>query len=378
MGWGKKTVKKLKVLWVTNALGYGGAERQMLYMYNIMKQHCNMDVSILYYARAADELSIDGIKTIYIDKDKIGKVRTVLEIAKYIKENDIDIVHAFGGSSANVYGRFGAALTKAVPVGAMLGKRHFASLSMKVVNSFLNVFGNWWTVNNQELVPILRQNLKFVVPDKTRLLHNGFVPADKVDYQAGTVTDYDKNKGDNFVFAVAGRLQPVKNYGLFISAAREIVRRHDKVRFWVVGSGPECEKLNDLIREYGIEKYVRMWGYRTDVDTMMDRADVFVQTSHTEGSPNTIAEAMRARKPVISTRSTDLSEMIHEGKNGYVVPVNDCNALVNAMERLISTSADERSAMGDYSYHLFEANFLDQKIAQEFQDFYEEVARRKG
>ena len=371
-------MKTVKVLWVTNALGCGGAERQMLYMYEIVKQYCSLDVSILYYARVDDELDIEGVKTIFVDKQKIGKVRTIFEIAKYIKENDIDIVHAFGGCSANVYGRFGAMFTQATPIGAVLGKKHFTSLPMKLVNSFLNLQGNWWTVNNPELIPILKRDLKFVSGERIRLLHNGFVPASQIDYQKDVETEYDMDKGDNFIFAVAGRLQPVKNYPLFIAAAREVLLRHSKVRFWVVGSGPECEKLNDLIREYGIEKYVRMWGYRTDVDTMMDRADVFVQTSLTEGSPNTIAEAMRAKKPVISTRSTDLSEMIHEGKNGYVVPVNDCNALVNAMEKLISTSADERSAMGDYSYHLFEANFLDQKIAQEFQDFYEEVARRKG
>lgn len=378
MGWGQKTVKRIKVLWVTNALGCGGAERQMLYMYDIVKQYCDLDVSILYYARVDDELDIEGVNTVYVDKQKIGKVRTVFEIARYIKENEIDIVHAFGGSSANVYGRFGAAFTKAIPIGAMLGKRHFASLPMKVVNSFLNLWGNWWTVNNQDLISILMHDLKYTSQNRIRLLHNGFVPADKVDYQKGNVTDYDADKCENLTFAVAGRLQPVKNYDLFISAAREIVKRYDKVRFWIVGNGQEYEKLSTLITEYGLNDHVRMWGYRTDVDTMMDRADVFVQTSHTEGSPNTIAEAMRARKPVISTRSTDLREMIHEGKNGYVVPVDDCAALVRAMEQLIDTSPEKRSQMGSYSYKLFEENFLDQKVAQEFHSFYKEVLRRKG
>lgn len=378
MGWGKEAVKKIKVLWVTNALGCGGAERQMLYMYDIVKKYCDIDVSILYYAKVADELSIAGVKTKYIDKQHVGKVRTVFEIAKYIRDNNIDIVHAFGGSSANIYGRLGALFTKSVPVGAMLGKRHFISLPMKIGNSFLNVWGNWWTVNNQELIPILQHDLKFTRSEKIRLLHNGFVPADKIDYQKDGLTDYDMDKGDKLVFAVAGRLQPVKNYGLFLAAARELVKRFNHLRFWIVGNGDEYEVLNSLINEYGLQDYVRMWGYRTDVDTMMDRADVFVQTSNTEGSPNTIAEAMRACKPVISTRSTDLSEMIHEGRNGYIVPVNDCMALVDAMEKIIACSQQERSIMGSYSYHLFQENFLDQKVAVEFQSFYEEVLKRKG
>lgn len=378
MGWGKEAVKKIKVLWVTNALGCGGAERQMLYMYDIVNRYCDIDVSILYYARVADGLNIAGVKTKYIDKQHVGKVRTVFEIAKYIRDNNIDIVHAFGGSSANIYGRLGALFTKSVPVGAMLGKRHFVSLSMKIVNSFLNVWGNWWTVNNPELIPILQHDLKFTASERIRLLHNGFVPAEKIDYQKASLTDYDMDKGDKLVFAVAGRLQPVKNYGLFLAAARELVKCYNNLRFWIVGNGDEYETLNSLINEYGLREYVRMWGYRTDIDTMMDRADVFVQTSNTEGSPNTIAEAMRARKPVISTRSTDLSEMIHDGRNGYIVPVNDCMALVDAMKKIIACSQQERSAMGSYSYRLFEENFLDQKVAREFQSFYEEVLQRKG
>lgn len=371
-------MKKTKVLWVTNALGCGGAERQMLYMYNIVKQYCDFEVTILYYARVEDELDIQDIDATYIDKKRIGKVRTVTEIAEYIRKNKIDIVHAFGGSSANVYGRFAAAFTKAIPVGAMLGKRHFASLSMKIVNSFLNLLGNWWTVNNQELIPILKHDLKAVSSKKIRLLHNGFVPAEKVDYQKGIITEYDTDKGETLTFAVAGRLQPVKNYALFLRAAKEIVKSHNNVRFWIVGNGSEYEKLHDMIDDFGLRDFVRMWGYRSDVDVMMDRADVFVQTSFTEGSPNTIAEAMRARKPIISTKSTDLGEMIHEGKNGYIVPLDDCAALVNAMEKLIIMSLEQRREMGDFSYELFEESFIDRKVAHDFQKFYQDVIQQRG
>ena len=52
--------EKIKVLWVTNAFGCGGAERQMLYMYNILKEHTDFDITILYYAQVGDALNIDG------------------------------------------------------------------------------------------------------------------------------------------------------------------------------------------------------------------------------------------------------------------------------------------------------------------------------
>ncbi len=366
---------KIKVLWVTNALGCGGAERQMLYMYDILNKYCDLDITILYYARVGDELNIDGVKTVFIDKSKVGKINTVRQIAKYIKENDIQIMHAFGGSSANIYGRFGTMFTKAIPVGAVLGKKHFARKSIAAVNSFLNLFGNWWTVNNIDLIPILKRDLAFVNSDKIKLLHNGFVPADCIDYHMGENTEYDADKENNFVFAVVGRLQPVKNYGLFLRAAKNISEKHENVRFWVIGNGSEYESLTVLSKELGLDERVRFWGYRTDIDVAMSRCDCFVQTSFTEGSPNTIAEAMRAAKPIVSTRSTDLSEMIEDDKNGYVVESDNCEQLTAAMERVLSKSQEEYHNMCVRSTELFEENFLDRRVAAEFDAFYKELVK---
>jgi len=369
--------EKLKVLWVTNALGCGGAERQMLYMYDILTTFCNIDITILYYAKVGDALNIDGVKTVFIDKDKVGKIKTVRLIKKYIKENDIQIMHAFGGSSANIYGRFGTIGTKAIPVGAVLGKKHFVIKAIAIVNSFLNMFGNWWTVNNKELIPILKRDLAFVNDKKIRLLHNGFVPASKIDYQKDIETEFDTDKKNDFVFSVVGRLQPVKNYDLFLKAAKELSKKHDNVKFWVIGNGSEYEHLIKLAEELEITEKVRFWGYRTDIDTAMSRCDCFVQTSFTEGSPNTIAEAMRASKPIISTRSTDLSEMIEDDKNGYVVESDNCDQLVEAMEKVLSKTEAEYKEMCMHSEKLFEQNFLDKRVAAEFEAFYNELMKDK-
>lgn len=367
--------EKLRVLWVTNAFGCGGAERQMLYMYSILQQYCNIDITILYYAKVGDELTFDDVKTVFVDKAKVGKIKTVREIARFIRKNNIQIMHAFGGSSANVYGRWGTVFTKAVPVGAVLGKRHFASIGMKIANSLLNLFGNWWTVNNLELIPTLRRDLKFVSSERIRMLHNGFVPASRINYQTGIQTEYDIDKGEDFVFCAVGRLQPVKNYGLYLRAAQRIIQKYEGVRFWVVGNGEEYQHLMALAGELGIGSKVRFWGFRRDVDVILYRCDAFVQTSFTEGSPNTIAEAMRAGKPIISTKSTDLSEMIEQDQNGYIVPNDDVDQLLMAMENMLQKSQGEREQMGRHSETLFTRNFLDSQVAREFDRFYHEILK---
>ncbi|MBQ3504698.1 MAG: glycosyltransferase [Oscillospiraceae bacterium] len=368
---------KIKVLWVTNALGCGGAERQMLYMYNILQKYCNFDITIMYYARVGDELNLDGVKTVYIDKAGKGKIYTIRQIAKYIKEHDIDIMHSFGGGTANIYGRLAALCNrKTVSVGAMLGKRHFAKAGIRCANSLLNLFGNWWTVNNMELVPILKRELRFVSDDRVVMLHNGFVPAEQVDYRHGEWTEYDEDKQNYVVFSVMGRLEPIKNYPLFIKAAAEIANRHDHVRFWIIGNGKESEKLKQLAQQCGVSDRIRFWGYRTDIDVALSRCDVFVQTSFTEGSPNTIAEAMRARKPIISTNSTDLSEMIIQGENGFVVENDNLSGLVEAMEAMLQKDCHQLECAGERSYELFEKYFLGKRVSAEFEAFYNKIMQK--
>ncbi|MBR2992908.1 MAG: glycosyltransferase [Clostridiales bacterium] len=370
--------EKTRVLWVTNAFGCGGAERQMLYMYDILSRYCDYDIRIIYYAHVDNELSTENVNALFIDKEKEGRFRTISLIAKYMKENDISIMHAFGGCSANIYGRAAALIVKkCLPIGAMLGKKHFAGVPSKIINSLLNLGGNWWTVNNTELIPILRRDLKFTSNEHIKMLHNGFVSDKEIDYHISELTEYDQDKNNNLVFCAVGRLQPVKNYSLFINAAYKVIQSYSNVRFWIIGNGEEYDKLSNLIKELGIENRVRLWGYRTDIDIALSRADVFVQTSFTEGSPNTIAEAMRASKPIISTNSTDLSEMIENGKNGFIVKNNDLDSLVSAMEQIIELEENERMLMGENSNELFNKSFLDVNVAKEFDSLYSQVLNSK-
>ena len=168
-------------------------------------------------------------------------------------------------------------------------------------------------------------------------------------------------------------MQPVKNYPLFLKAAARIAQKHEKVRFWVVGNGPEAEKLQALSEKLGITDKVRFWGYRTDVDVAMSRSDVFLQTSFTEGSPNTVAEAMRASKPIITTNSTDFSEMVDQGNNGYVVENNNLEQLIAAMENMLTRTPEELMQAGNRSYELFDKYFLDAHVAAEFEAFYKKI-----
>ena len=371
------TDKPIKVLWVTNALGFGGAERQMLYMYDILKNSGLFDITILYYAEVENQLSTEGVKNVFINKREIGMVKTVLSISKFLRDNDIVIMHALGGCSANFYGRAGAIFSrKTTPIGAVLGKKHFKTLCSRLCNSILNLFGNYWTVNNIELIPILKHDLFFLSDKRISLLHNGFVDRTKIDYKFNEHTEYDIETNKH-IFCAIGRIEPVKNYTLLVDAASVLASKGYSFGVWIIGDGSEKEKLANRISELNLRQYVRLWGYKTNTDVALSRCNTFVQTSLTEGSPNSMAEAMRAQKPIISTNCTNLSEMIQEDRNGYITKNDNVTSLLEAMEKMLSKSIEQQVNMGKISYELFLKHFCDTVVAKEYSILYSKILENK-
>lgn len=368
-----------KVLWVTNSLGLGGAERQIANMASFLNRD-GFEIDVVYYSntdtRMLEATNYD-FNTIFIDKNRLGNLKCLLEIRKLIVKNQYEIAHAFGGGTANIYMRYAAFFTRTkIVIGAMLGKKHFARIDSKILNSFANLRTNYWTVNNTDLIPILFRDLRFTNKNNVFMLNNGFLDREMIEYKAEETTYYDKLKGSHKVFVIVGRLVKVKNIELFIDAALEIIKESETVDFWIIGDGPMYEKLHNIIHKNKAEDRIKMLGYRSDIDIALDRADIFTLTSFTEGSPNAMAEAMRAKKPLISTKCTSLKQFIIENQNGISVDVNNCEQLITAMKILLSKSNSELLMMGEISYSLFKKNFEIEKVATEFKMLYTSLLER--
>lgn len=371
--------QKTRVLLVSNTLSCGGAERQITLIANALNASGRYDVDVLYYAQKDGSFAHTLVREpIFVDKDKLGSMGCMFAIRRILKNGKYDILHAAGGGTANLYGR-AAALLAGTPVivGAMRGKRHFAGRDMRWGNRFLNLFVNEWTVNNPALIPILKRDLIRIRDERVHLLYNSFAPAKDVDYRLNEQTEYDCEKGKSFVFCTVGRCVRVKNFPLYLSAASKICDKYPNVRFWIVGDGEQREALEGMAEELGISSRVRFWGFRSDVDVALSRADVYVQSSDSEGTPNSVLESMRASRPVVTTASTDLSLIVRDGENGFVVPCGDEAAMENAMERMLLMSQDERAEFGKRSLALFEQTFLQESAVGTWDVLYRRLLEDK-
>ena len=137
------------------------------------------------------------------------------------------------------------------------------------------------------------------------------------------------------IIIAVGRLAKEKNYPLLLKAF-SLARRKIPSRLIVLGEGEKQEFLEELVKEWEIEKDVSFVGFQENPFKWMARASMLALSSNFEGFANVIIEAMACGTPVVSTRCPcGPDEVIDNGIDGLLVECGDEKALAGAMLRLL-------------------------------------------
>ena len=132
-----------------------------------------------------------------------------------------------------------------------------------------------------------------------------------------------------------GRLDVQKNQRLLIRAFARISEKYPDYILQIYGEGKLREELQQLIEELGLTEKVFLMGNILDIHEKIRDAEMFVLSSDYEGFSNALLEALLMGIPCISTTCAGSTEIINDGENGLLVPINDIYALTEAMMKLI-------------------------------------------
>ena len=168
------------------------------------------------------------------------------------------------------------------------------------------------------------------------------------------------------VFLMIARILYDKGYQEYVDAARIIRRECPDVEFWLLGKIDE-EYPNhvpaEVVNKDNEDGIIRYLGFSLDVKSVEVQADCIVHpTFYNEGMSRVLMEAMAMRKPIITTDIPGCKETVEEGRNGYIVPPRDVEALVCAIRKFLHLSQDERRLMGEYGRMKAEYEFDVNKV----------------
>lgn len=148
-----------------------------------------------------------------------------------------------------------------------------------------------------------------------------------------------------------GRMTEEKQFPKMIAAFAVLAPRFPQWDLVIAGDGPDRPALEAQVEAAGLADRVRLPGAIGNVADWYERADLFLMTSRFEGFPNALLEAMaHGAPPVAFDCMTGPSELIRDGQNGLLVPLNDMDGLVEGLEKLMKDEA-LRLAMGDQARH---------------------------
>lgn len=169
-------------------------------------------------------------------------------------------------------------------------------------------------------------------PEKTSVIHNG---VDACRFSPAVKNEKDQRK----TVTIIANFENAKGHIYFLTAAAIVCRVFPQVQFLLVGEGRLQESLQQFVAAQNLADHCQFLGKRTDIESILNRSDIFVLSSLTEGLPLSLLEAQYFGVATIATRVGGISEVVAHGINGLLVPPRNANALATAMLMLLRDDA---------------------------------------
>ena len=178
-----------------------------------------------------------------------------------------------------------------------------------------------------------------------------------------------KLRTDNIFAISVAQLIKRKNHIVLIRAVAEL--QNPKFHLFICGDGAQENELKMEAKKLGIWKQVHFLGFRKDVYKICSSADLFLFASLQEGLPVAIMEAMACRLPIIASRIRGNTDLIDEGKGGYLVEAKDVQGFVDAIQTAISDK-ERLIEMEAYNYLKIQ-NYGEEAVLKEMSALYQSM-----
>ncbi|MHB8303713.1 MAG: glycosyltransferase [Acidobacteriaceae bacterium] len=205
-----------------------------------------------------------------------------------------------------------------------------------------------------------RQSFAWSMPDsKARVIYDAMEVSDvgSIEQNHSVREEFNIPVGCHLIGMVA-RVNPQKDYYTLAEAAAEVLQRHPDTRFLIVGDNSIVERnrqhyaeVAQKLSELGIAEKFIFAGYREDVSRLISAMDIVVLSTHREGLPLCILEAMSLGKPVVATAVDGIPEMITHGVTGYLYPHGNSKELaVSIMDLIENPDQARRLGLAGYAH----------------------------
>lgn len=305
----------------------------------------------------------------------LSDISNIWKIRKIIKKNKYDIIHCHS-TKAGFVGRIAASLCghKNIvysPHGFMFCDTRIKAkrlLYLKLEKALGYLTKKIVAVSNSEkelaITHKIVPNSKIITINNTidSLSNNGFSYVHKINNKFRDATS-------EIILGSVTRLQYAKDPTTLIRSFKIINERIPNTKLIIVGDGPLEDECVKLINELNLTSKIQLAGFQKDSKSFYKMFDIFILSSHYEGMPYALLEAMSMGIPAVGTNVSGIKDLIVEGETGYLVGEGNYRELAEAAIKLIKNPTN-LSIFSSNAKKLADNNYNLSTGIKNYQEFY--------
>lgn len=267
------------------------------------------------------------------DNKTLNKIKLIKRISKIINSYQVDIMHTHG-YKIDIIGKAALHLSnKQVKVITTLHNFYPKKFNNPIVRFGMDLLyrrsDHIITVSNA-----LKNHINLKRKEKVSVIYNGV----DVNQSLSPNERYSVSEKRAKIIGTVARLSSEKGIDILIRAFSQLKHKFSYLELIIVGSGPREEALRQLVKSLNLTESIYFTGWQQETTKCLEKIDIFVMPSRSEGLSIATIEAMMAKKPIVATNTGGLVELIDHRETGILVEPNNVEQLGEGIEQLLVDS----------------------------------------
>ena len=356
---------KAAVVQLIDSFNQGGSERQALQLTRLLAESGQFTVRLACLSPEGslrptiDDLDLAEIPSFplnsFYDANAVKQLR---RFVAWLKSSGIDIIHTHDFYT-NIFGMSAAALARVpVRIASMRETAGMRTATQKRAQRIAHSLAHHVVANSNAVRNVLVAD--GIAKEKVTVIYNGLdfrrIASNASRSEALATLGLRPEPNSRFISIVANMRHEVKDYPMFLRAARQVKEAVPEAAFLLAGEGELQDSLEQMANDLGIQNSTYFLGRCENIGALLEVSEVCVLSSKAEGFSNSILEYMAAARPVVATNVGGAAELITEGETGHLVTAGDDEMMA---ARLVSLLQDPQTAraMGQAGKRLVEQKF---------------------
>jgi len=325
----------MRILHLTESLGPGGKERQLVELLRGLFPHRDVEsfVAVTDVDEVRYEIKREHAEVIQLVRRGKKDLRLFMSLYKLVSELKIDVVHSWS-SMCSIYAAPVAKLCGAAFVNGFVrdAPPHVAFWDRDYLRGKLTIpFSDIVVANSHAGLAAYH-----IPGHKRQCIYNGFNPERVLNLRDETELRSILGIATPHVVGMVANFTPRKDYAAFVEMACRICHLRDDVTFVTIGDGQTLPQMRESVPPEHSPR-IKFLGQRKDVESIANLFNVGVLVSNSgEGLSNAITEYMALGKPVVATNDGGNRELVLEGQTGFLVPRHDADVLTDRVLKLLN------------------------------------------